>query len=140
MKRLFMNAGSATGVASVGLLFLRLITGGLMLYSHGWPKWTKYADKAESFPDPLGVGSPVRMALAIFSELVCSAFIILGLFTRWSAFVLAFTMVIAAFMIHGDDPLKKKELALMYLAPFLALMFTGAGRVSLDAVLGGKGE
>ena len=140
MKRFLMNPGVATGSASVGLLFMRMIAGGLMLYCHGWPKWTKYAAKSESFPDPLGVGSPVSMGLAIFAELVCSGLVVLGLCTRWAAFILVFTMLVAAFMVHGDDPFKKKEFALVYLAPFLALMFTGAGRVSIDAALSAKSE
>ena len=134
-----MNSGTANGIASFGLLAMRMIVGGLMLYCHGLPKWNKFAAKSESFPDPLGVGPPVSMGLTIFAELVCSALVVLGLFTRWAAFVLAFTMVVAAFVVHGDDPLKKKEFALIYLAPFLALVFTGAGRASLDAAFGGKG-
>ena len=42
-------------------------------------------------------------------------------------------MLVAAGLIHADDPWAKKEFALMYLLPFLALLFTGAGRFSLDA-------
>jgi putative oxidoreductase len=45
-------------------------------------------------------------------------------------------MVVAAFIIHGDDPFAKKEFALLYAIPFLTLVFTGAGKFSLDAKLG----
>ena len=43
------------------------------------------------------------------------------------------TMLVAALIIHGDDPWAKKELALLYFFPFAALFLTGAGRYSLDA-------
>ena len=140
VKQFFMNAGVTTGVASVGLLILRLVSGGLMLYLHGWPKWTKFADKADSFPDPLGVGPPVSMGLTIFAELLCSALIVLGVFTRWAAFVLLFTMSVAAFVVHGDDPLRKQELALVYAAAYAMLVFCGAGRISIDGAVTTKSD
>jgi putative oxidoreductase len=45
-------------------------------------------------------------------------------------------MLVAAFIVHGDDPFQKKELALLFLTPFLALLLAGPGRFSLDAVIG----
>ncbi len=39
---------------------------------------------------------------------------------------------------HGDDGFKKMELALGYLAMFVALLATGPGRFSLDAVIACK--
>jgi putative oxidoreductase len=47
-------------------------------------------------------------------------------------------MCVAAFVIHGSDPFSGKELALMYLVPFLTLVFTGAGRFSLDQLFSGE--
>jgi putative oxidoreductase len=45
-------------------------------------------------------------------------------------------MIVAAFVIHGDDPLKKQELALMYLSIYGALIALGPGRLSIDYLLG----
>jgi putative oxidoreductase len=42
-------------------------------------------------------------------------------------------MLVAAFVVHGDDPWSKKELALLYAIPFLTLGLTGPGRFSIDA-------
>ena len=42
------------------------------------------------------------------------------------------TMFIAAFVIHFGDPLKDKEMALLYLAAYMAIGAYGAGRFSLD--------
>jgi putative oxidoreductase len=119
----------------LGLLFLRVTVAGVMLVSHGWGKLMSFGEKYAMFPDPLGVSSPVSMALAVGAEVFCSAAIILGLGTRLAAIPLAFTMVIAMFVIHADDPWQKKEFAFMYLLPFLTLVCTGAGRFSLDAIL-----
>jgi len=44
----------------------------------------------------------------------------------------AITMVVAAFIVHGADPLQKKELALVYLIMFLAIALLGPGKYSID--------
>jgi putative oxidoreductase len=120
---------------SLGLLLLRLAAGGMMLVGHGWGKLINYGAKVSVFPDPLGVGSMMSLSLAVFAEVFCSIAIILGLATRFAAIPLVITMSVAAFIIHADDPWQKKEFALLYLVPFLTLIFTGAGRFSLDSVI-----
>ncbi len=46
---------------------------GVLLMSHGLQKWAGFAQMADVFPDPLGVGSRFSLMLAIFGgELVCS--------------------------------------------------------------------
>lgn len=75
------------------------------------------------------------MALVVFAEMFCSLAIILGFAVRLAAIPLIITMLVAAFIIHGDDPWQKKEFALLYLTPFLVLVFSGAGRYSLDMML-----
>jgi putative oxidoreductase len=65
----------------------------------------------------------------------CSIAIILGFATRFVSIPLIITMFVAVFIIHADDPWQKKEFALLYLVPFLTLLFTGAGKFSLDAVI-----
>ena len=61
-----------------------------------------------------------------------------GLATRLSAIPPAFTMAVAAFVVNGGEPWKEKESAVIYMAVFVMLMFTGAGRYSLDALLFGR--
>ncbi len=122
-------------VRELGLFFLRAATAGSMLLAHGLPKLLSYADKMETFPDPLGIGSNVSLALAIFAEVFCSIALLFGLMARLTAGALAFTMLTAFFLVHGPDPFAKKELALMYAVPCLTIVLTGAGRFSLDQVL-----
>lgn len=104
----------------------------MMVAAHGWGKLTNFSEKSSQFADPLGVGSETSLALAIFAEVFCAVAVAIGLFTRVAAIPLVITMFVAAFAIHIDDPFQKKEFALLYAIPFLALMFTGAGRFSID--------
>lgn len=117
-----------------GLLLLRVTAGGSMLFAHGWPKLAHFADKMETFGDPIGLGPAVSLGLITFAETVCSSLVILGLWTRASTIPLVIGMAVAAFMANGDEPFKKQELAVIYMAAFLAIFFLGSGRFSLDRV------
>src|SRR6056297_84350 len=83
MKSLIQRAiapGSHDQSSSVGLLILRLFTGGCMLIAHGWGKLTSFGELSSKFPDPIGLGSAPSLALAIFAEVVCAIAVMLGLF------------------------------------------------------------
>ena len=69
------------GVVGLGQL------GGLLLLLHGWMKISMYGAMSQKFVDPFGIGSPASLALSIFAEAVCSSLIVVGLFTRFAAFV-----------------------------------------------------
>lgn len=121
-------------MANIGLLLLRLVFGGTMLLVHGLPKFNNFATYATQFPDPLGVGSSVSLTLCIFAELICSAFVVLGLFSRMALIPLMFTMGVAFFVIHGMDPFEKKEIALLFLSAYGTLFLTGPGEYSLQHI------
>lgn len=103
-----------------------------MLFAHGWPKLAHFADKMETFGDPIGLGPAVSLGLVTFAETVCAALVMLGLWTRITTLPVIVAMAVAAFMAHGDEPFRKQELAVVYLCIFMALFFTGSGRFSLD--------
>lgn len=121
---------------SLGLLMLRLGTGGLLLYGHGWGKLMNYSKRAETFADPIGLGPVFSFALVVFTEVLCSIALMLGLATRWAAIPIVIFMLVAVFVQHAADPFAKKELALLYLVPAVTLILLGPGRYSLDALLG----
>ena len=122
--------------ASIGLLLLRLGPCSFLIYGHGWGKLANYTARSETFSDPLGVGSPMSLGLAVFAEVFCSIAVMLGLLTRLAAIPLIITMGVAGFIRHAPDPFAKKELALLYLIVFVTIALTGAGRYSLDAKFG----
>lgn len=125
----------STTLNDIGLLILRLGVGSFMLVAHGWGKLANFGELATKFPDPIGLGPTVSLVLAVFAEFVCALLLILGLGTRFAAVPLLVTMLVAAFVVHADDPWSKQEFALLYAIPFLALIFTGGGRFSLERLI-----
>lgn len=121
----------------LGLLILR-IAAGLMMAGHGFGKVTRLFAGRTDFPDPLGIGPLPSLALAAFAEFLCALLVVVGLKTRWVAVPLVVTMLVAALIIHADDPWHKKEFPLLYASVFLTLVLTGGGRYALDAVLGSR--
>lgn len=119
---------------NVGILFLRLFAGGMML-THGLAKLSAFSELSLVFPDPMGVGSTVSLILIICAEVGCSLLLILGLLIRLATLPLMFGMLMAFFVIHGADPFEVRELALLYFAMFVVLLWTGAGKYSLDEVI-----
>ncbi|QEG22846.1 DoxX family protein [Mariniblastus fucicola] len=121
-------------LASAGMLLLRIGIGAMMLV-HGLAKLNGFNEMSGSFPDPMGVGSQLSLILAIGAEVGCSVLLMVGLGTRLAAIPLAFTMIVALFVVHGSDPWKAKELAAVYLLVYSTLVLTGPGKFSLDHVL-----
>lgn len=121
---------------SIGILISRIGFGGMLL-THGWPKLARLISTGKfQFADPIGMGPEISLILTIFAEFVCSILIILGLKTRLASIPPAIVMLVAAFIVHAEDPFGKKEFPLLYFFGFLLLMFVGSGEYSLDRYLG----
>lgn len=133
--RVFYVAMSSPRVRDIGMLFLRASFGLQMAFLHGFGKLESFADKADTFADPLGIGNRTSMAATVAAEFFCALLFAVGLGTRVAAFGLAFTMGIAAFVVHGGSPWAKKELALVYMTVALFVLAVGAGRLSIDHVV-----
>lgn len=131
----YNNSNSGSILKDIVVLAVRVFIGFAML-SHGFPKLQMLlaGGKIEFF-DFMGMGPQISLILTVFAEFVCSILLILGLFTRVSLGFLIFTMVIAAFVVHGADPLEKREMSLVYLSVYLLLMVVGAGKVSVDHMI-----
>lgn len=123
---------------NIGLLLLRLSTGGLMLF-HGVAKlqgglgFLQGMLAAKGLPAFLAYG-------ALVGEVLAPLAIIFGLFTRGAAAVVAFNMVVAIAMVHLGDLCAVNpqtggwavELPMLYLLSSLALVFTGGGRFAVS--------
>ena len=124
----------------VALLLLRLIFGGAMLALHGWGKLLKFGELSTKFSDPLGVGPTTSLVLALVGEILCPLLLVVGAYTRFAALGAAITMGVAFFIVHGaklSGP-GSGEMAFLYFVAYMALLFAGGGRFSLDAKLGAK--
>lgn len=111
------------------------IMSGLLFFAHG-------SQKLLSFP------AAPEWEVAAFSlpwiagvlELLGGALIALGLFTRPTAFVLSGLMAFAYFIAHAPQNfypiLNGGESAILFCFTFLYFVFSGPGRLSLDALRG----
>lgn len=89
------------------------------------------------FFESIGLAPGVAMAfLAGSAEFFGGLFLILGLLTRPSALVLAFTMLIAIVSVHLSNGLFMSnggyEFGLALLAASVSLMLSGGGKVAVD--------
>ena len=116
---------------SVILLIVRVVFG-VMLMNHGIDKWANYQELSAVFPDPLGIGSPLSLGLAIFGELACSMAFIIGFLYRLAMIPMIFTMCVAFFIVHADDPFAVKELAFVSLVVFVLMYIVGPGKFAVD--------
>jgi putative oxidoreductase len=127
----------------LGLLAIRLILGVVFLYhgsqklfgAFGGPGLTGFSGYLAS----LGVPAPgVNAVLAASAEFFGGAFLLVGLFTRLAAIPLAATMTVAILSVHSkgfNASTGGMEYPLTLLVVAIGLALTGAGGLSLDALL-----
>lgn len=112
-----------------------------------------FASIQDQFPAPLNLlPADLNWTLATWAELIGAVALLLGLGTRFFAFVLLVLTAVAAVSVHwpaewsglpelwrgyaiSDDGYGNFKLPLLFMAMLLPLVFHGAGRLSLDALL-----
>ena len=112
---------------------LRIVTG-LIFLEHGMQKFI-------GFPPGQRAGTGWAFATpgdwAGLIELVAGFLLVIGLFTRWAAFVASGTMAVAYWYSHAPQNLfpvnSMGDAAILYCFVFLYFVFTGAGPFSVDA-------
>ncbi len=115
------------------LLILRVVTALMIFINHGWVKIISFEKSFHNFPDPIGISNEASYILIVFAELFCSVLLIFGLFTRYAVIPLIIAMLVAVFIVHGNDVFAQQELGILYLIPFIVLLVSGPGKYSLDA-------
>ena len=134
--------GNDSAATNLALFVMRLWLGPTMFFNHGLDKLVHFHDIAPGFPDPLGIGHPVSLALVMFAEVAGSLLLTIGLLTRFAALTLVIDLFVAFLMVHQTALNGKNggELAFIYLSGFVALLIAGGGMISLDMVVFGKGK
>ena len=110
---------------------MRIVAGFLFLW-HG-------AQKLFGFPSAMPADVPAFITyIAGPIELMGGILIMIGLFTRWSAFLASGLMAAAYWMAHGTKALlpiqNNGELAVLYCFIFLFISTQGGGIWSVDAL------
>jgi len=107
---------------------LRIVTGFLFIW-HGTQKLMNYPAE---FPYPL---NPLMYTAGVI-EVVGGVLVMIGLFTRPTAFICSGTMAVAYWMAHGMNNvfpiINRGELAALFCFAFLFIAVRGAGIWSLD--------
>ena len=118
------------------LSLLRFITGFLFLW-HGTQKLFAFPPSERAGGELSGV-----MLVGAILEFGGGILIMLGLFTRWTAFLLSGLMAVAYFGWHASGGflpiVNRGELAVIYCFVFFYLWFAGGGSVSLDSMFSKK--
>jgi len=160
MKALFKLWERVTGVLDpaadwVALLPIRLLLGFEYGRAGMWKlngtNW--FADVQDKFPFPFNV-IPVEISwfLATWTEILGGLALVLGLFTRFWAFSLVILTIVAIAGVHWPDDWNSLaelwkgyaisdkgfgnfRLPLLFLAMLVPLIFSGAGKLSVDQLI-----
>ncbi len=124
---------SLNSLQPLGLLVLRLALG-LIFFTHGYPKLAHSGADMQGFFVQHGLPGYfvyISGVLEVFGAIL----LVLGLFTRAAALLLAIEMGVAIWKVHstgGYLAVHNYEFPLAMLAGSFALATVGAGRLSLD--------
>ena len=125
-----------------GMLILRIFPSFYLFYNHGLNKLTngvsswEWLGKAVMPLIGIDFGHVYFGFLAAFSEGVLTILVAIGFWTRISSFFISITMFFAGLyhIVDGDSA----ESAFIYLSIYVAIIFLGSGRYSLDNQLDKK--
>ena len=140
MQQLFASASNRQ--INIALTLLRVVVGAIFI-AHGAQKLFVFgfAGVAGGFA---GMGVPMAGILGPFVALVeflGGIALVVGLLTRLASLGIASTMVVAILLVHLKQGFFNPggvEFPLSLLASTIALVLTGPGRWSLDALIGRK--
>lgn len=135
VKSLLNSVNKMFSHEDLGRLLLRLAVGGLMLF-HGVHKLIGGVDGIAGMLAAKGLPEFIAYGVLV-GEVLCPVLIILGIFTRPAALVLAFTMVVAWLMVGIGETGSLDvtgawaiESIVYFFLGALAVAFMGAGRYS----------
>jgi putative oxidoreductase len=127
---------SLNSLQPLGLLILRMVLG-LIFFSHGYPKLAHSGAAMQAFFVEHGLPGYfvyISGVLEVFGAIL----LVLGLFTRAAALLLAIEMGVAIWKVHSTGSylaVHNYEFPLAILAGSFALATAGAGQLSLDQPL-----
>ena len=135
MKKLF-SAKYSAGAISAAMLVLRLGLG-IVMIKFGYQKLVGFSEMKGQFMNFMGMGSTVSLALVVFAEFFCSAFLILGLMTRLATIPLIITMCVVLFKVQNSEIFngEKGLIPFLFLIGYVAILFAGPGKASVDGAI-----
>ncbi|MGO4333005.1 DoxX family protein [Cupriavidus sp. 2TAF22] len=125
----------------LGKAILRIVLGALILF-HGVAKLINGPGFVTQMVAQAGL-PPAVAYLVYIGEVVAPILLIIGLWTRIAALIVAVNMLVAVALVHtkqlgliNDTGGWAVELQALYLASALAVLLLGAGRMSVGGIAG----
>lgn len=131
----FLSTKYSAGAFNLGMFILRVVLG-LLVASHGYAKLIKFSSLRYRFMNFMHLGSTTSLSLVIFAELICSIFLILGLFTRLASVFIIITMFVVVFVASHGNIFDQGERGAIYLAATIMILLCGPGKISVDGMIG----
>jgi putative oxidoreductase len=135
MKRL-LSTGYTDTAFNIATFLLRVSLAFFMCLDHGVPKLVHFSEWQHSFYDPFHIGNRWSLVLSIVAEVFASMLLILGLFSRIAALILAFEMAVVIFLYHRGRPIGSYEDAILFFSGFICILLIGPGKLSADGMAG----
>ena len=118
---------------NAGLFFLRLTGCLLLLYVHGLPKVFHFSEELTRIEDPFGLGPWMSLLPAIFAEVICPLFILIGVFARLACLPIIAVLLVAMLFVHPGWSIAEGQFGWLLLIIFTTLAITGPGQWRLGA-------
>jgi putative oxidoreductase len=119
-----------------GALLLRLVLG-VSMAVHGYQRVVPHGALAHFCHYIVTLGLPYWLGyVSAFTEFIGGSFLILGLLTRLSAFLVAINMLFALFLVGIHQGFGIWNYIAELAAIAIMLVFYGAGRLALDRKIG----
>lgn len=149
LKKLII-VGASRSYGNLSRLFIRLFSG-IMFMQFGLQQIANYDFMLAHFPSVLGMSSEASLITMIVIEMLFSAFLIFGFFTRFAVIPPIISMIMAEYYILANHmpvamqltdssyaimmSLQPGYLPLMFIGMFLFILLAGPGRISVDYLL-----
>lgn len=138
-RQVFLHSAGHT-YSNLARLFLRLFIG-VMFLQLCIRQMLNFDVLAPSFSGVLGMSAQGTMAMLLAIELLCAAFIILGLLTRFAVLPPLVIMIIAEEILMGQATVSNQLFSfqpgypVMFIGIFAFFLLAGPGKISLDYVI-----
>lgn len=123
--------------ADAGMLILRVLTGAFLVYGvldnvFSTERMTEFSIFLESnhFPAP-----DLMAPLSVYMQLLSGIALMLGILARWAGIVISVHFLVALVMVHWSQDFRGWWPALALVGIGLQFAVTGAGNLSIDALV-----
>ena len=121
----------------IALLYLRLFVGGVVLL-HNVGKLQTYNEIIDGYPALLFDSPTLTFAVFSILEVVFAMMIMIGLWVRFSSFLMALGMFLSIFVVVPTAGMTAGTLQFIYMGIYIFFVISGGGRYSFDSMLWGR--